>query len=158
MDRRSLVATLSRRFALPSALGLLLLTGCVYNDHASFGATEKWTTSDIHTVPKIVGTPFVAIFDSLVSPFTAFADQYEIDWWFIIPVGIDRDEVYHPDHRYLSYAGSRVIGRSPMGLGYQWACSIPSILIETVWLVITGPIDLITVLADDDGKLVEDTY
>jgi hypothetical protein len=156
MDRRdSLLGTCSRRLAALS-LGALLLTGCVYNDHASFGMTEKWCESDIHTIPKIVGTPFVAIGDSLISPFTAFADQYEIDWWFIIPVGIDRDEVYHPDHRYLSYAGSRVIGRSNMGLGYQWGASIPSILIETVWLLITGPIDLITVLVDDDGKLVEE--
>ncbi len=156
MDRRaSLLAAFSRRLAALS-IGALLLTGCVFNDHACFGATEKWTTSDIHTIPKIVGTPFVAIFDSIISPFTAFADQYEIDWWFIVPVGIDRDEVYDPDHRYLSYAGSRVIGRSDMGLGYQWGASIFSILFETVWLIITGPIDLITVLADDDGKLVED--
>ena len=28
--------------------------------------------------------------------------------------------------------------------------------LETVWLVVTGPIDLVTVLADDDGKLVDD--
>jgi len=153
MDRRdSLLAAFPRRLAV-LAIGALLFTGCVYDDHACFGATEKWCESDIPTIPKIIGTPFVAIGDSIISPFTAFADQFEIRWWFIIPVGIDRDEVYDPNHRYLSYAGSRVIGRSHMGLGYQWGASFFSIIFETVWLVITGPIDLITVLADDDGKI-----
>ena len=121
-----------------------LLTGCVYDGHVSYGATEKWVHSDINYVPKIIGTPIIAIVDGIISPFTAACDVYD-------------DHPYAPDHRYLSYAGSRVIGRSDMGLGYQWMASVPSIVLETVWLIVTGPIDLFTVLWDDTGRADDDT-
>jgi hypothetical protein len=39
-----------------------------------------------------------------------------------------------------------------MGLGYQIWCSVWTILIETPWLVVTAPVDLVTVLGwGDDG-------
>ena len=115
----------------------VLLSGtvaCRYNGHRNMGATEKWVASDVHIVPKAFGLIFVPLFDAIFSPFTASIDY------------IGNDEQYHPDHKYLSYAGSRTIGRSDMGLGYQVWCSIFTIPIETVWLVLTGPIDLVNVL------------
>jgi hypothetical protein len=139
-------ASLTRSLACLAVLGALLLsTGCVYDNHRSFGATEKWVHSDIHTVPKIIGTPFVAIADGIIGPATAACDQW------------GSDELYHPDHRYLSYAGSRVIARSDMGHGYQWLASVPSIILDTVWLIVTGPIDLFTVLCcgDETGEEVQ---
>jgi len=143
MDRRAPSSrTLSCRLAV-LAVGLLLLSGCVYNGHVSYGATEKWVHSDINYVPKILGTPVLAIVDGIISPFTAAFDVYD-------------DHPYAPDHRYLSYAGSRVIGRSDMSLGYQWLASVPSIVIETVWLIVTGPIDLFTVLWDETGRADDD--
>lgn len=140
-----------RRHAAAAALlaAALLAPGCVYNDHASFGATEKWVESDINYVPKIIGTPFIAIVDGIVSPATAWVDQFET-------FELRRGEVYHPDHRYLTYAGSRVIARSEMGDGYKWGTSIFSIILETVWLPVTGLVDLVTVLSDEDGQVIED--
>jgi len=99
--------------------------------------------SDINYVPKIIGTPIVAIVDGVISPFTAACDVYD-------------DHPYSPDHRYLSYAGCRVIGRSDMSLGYQWEASVPAIVLETVWLLVTGPIDLFTVLFDKTGRQDDD--
>jgi hypothetical protein len=134
----SLKAFRLRPLAGLAVLLLLVTTGCRYNDHRSFGATEKWVHSDINRVPKIIGTPFIAIVDGIISPVTAACDQWR------------SEEPYHPDHRYLSYAGSRVVARSDMGDGYIWLASVPSIILETVWLIITGPIDLVTVLVSDD--------
>ena len=143
MDRRaSPLRAFSSRLAVLAVLALAL-TGCVYNGHVSYGATEKWVHSDINYVPKIIGTPIIAIVDGIISPFTAACDVYD-------------DHPYAPDHRYLSYAGSRVIGRSDMKLGYQWMASVPSIILETVWLIVTGPIDLFTVLFDKTGRADDD--
>lgn len=147
MDRSALFSV--RRTVAAAVLAALAATGCVYDDHASFGATEKWVESDINYVPKIIGTPFVAIADGIVAPATAWVDQFET-------FEFRRDEVYHPDHRYLSYAGSRVIARSGMGDGYKWGTSIFSIIFDTVWLPVTGIVDLVTVLSDDDGQVIED--
>jgi len=134
-------ASMIRSLACLAVVGALLLsTGCIYDNHRSSGATEKWVHSDINYVPKIIGTPFVAIGDGIVGPFTAACDQWG-----------DRP-LYHPDHKYLSYAGSRVIGRSDMGEGYQWMASIPSLVLDTVWLIVTGPIDLFTVLFSDQDS------
>jgi hypothetical protein len=128
-----------RPLAALAVVALLVLTpACVYDDHRSFGATEKWIFSDINRVPKIIGVPFVSIGDSLISPFTAACDQW------------GSDPLYDPNHKYLSYAGSRVLARSHMGDGYKWGASIPAIIIETVWLIVTGPIDLVTVLVSDE--------
>ncbi|MBM3984325.1 MAG: hypothetical protein FJ296_01325 [Planctomycetes bacterium] len=140
MDRAPQTSARTRRFAALALVVALAATGCVYDDHASYGATEKWVHSDVNYVPKIIGTPFIAIFDGLVSPATAAVDYMD-------------DDVYHPDHLYFSYAGSRVIGRSDMGGGYAWGASIFSIILETAWLPITGLADLVIVLTDDDGRL-----
>ena len=124
-----------RRLIAPLALGMILLvTGCYYNGHRNMGATEKWVGSDINYVPKIIGTPFIAIVDALIGPFTMLWDQ------------LAYDPQYHPKHKYFSYAASRTVARSEMGLGYQWMASVPTILIDTVYLLITGPIDLVWVL------------
>ena len=63
---------------------------------------------------------------------------------------IARDDQYHPDHRYLSYSGSRVVGRSDMPLGYQGIASIFSIVLDTAYLPLTGLIDLIYVIWFED--------
>jgi hypothetical protein len=124
-----------RRLIAPLALGLILLvTGCYYNGHRNMGATEKWVMSDINYVPKIIGTPFIAIVDAIIGPATMLWDQ------------VVYDPQYHPKHKYFSYAGSRTLARSDMGLGYLMLASIPAIIIDTVWLILTGPIDLIWVL------------
>ncbi len=137
-------ASLFRSLACLAVLGALLLcTGCLYNDHRSFGATEKWVHSDINYVPKIIGTPFVAIGDGIVAPFTAASDQ-----WGSRPL-------YNPNHKYLSYAGSRVIARSDIGDGYKWLASVPSLIFDTLWLIVTGPIDLFTVLGSDQDTDVK---
>jgi hypothetical protein len=135
MRTQSTPASLFRSLACLAVLGALLLsTGCMYDNHRSFGATEKWVHSDVNVVPKLIGTPLIAIVDGIIGPATAACDQ-----WSSRPP-------YHPDHEYLSYAGSRVIGRSDMGEGYKWLASVPSIVLDTVWLIVTGPIDLVTVL------------
>lgn len=132
---------------MKKCLGLMLVgvlltstVGCSYNGHTNMGDTEKWVASGVNIVPKVILTIPIAIFDSIVSPFTAAGDQ------------IFRSHQYHEDHKYLSYAGSRSIGRSDMGLGYQIIVNIFSIPIETVWLLVTGPVDLITVLVSDDDE------
>jgi hypothetical protein len=140
-----LVSDRITRKACTLLLCVLLLgnVGCVYNSHLNFGATEKWVASDVHTFPKVGGTIFLSIFDSLFSPWFMIADEF-------------RSEDYHPDHNYLTYAGSRTIGRSNMPLGYQAIASIFAIPIETAYLVITGPLDLIRVLCcGDDGADVD---
>lgn len=125
------------------AVALVLITqlvGCAYDHHTNMGDTEKWIASDVHIVPKCIGLLVLPAFDAVVSPFTMSGDL------------IFRDKQYDPRHKYLSYAGSRTIGRSHMGLGYQIWCSLFTIPIETVWLIVTGPVDLITVLGwGDDG-------
>jgi hypothetical protein len=143
MDRASLIRKLTRPFAALS-LGLLLLTtSCVYDNHACMGMTEKWTHSDVNYVTKIIGTPIIAIVDSIIAPFTGLCDELD-------------PPSYVPDHEYLSYVGSRVIGRSTMGDGYKWISSVPSIVIETVWFPLTGLVDLFTVLFDDTGRQDDD--
>ncbi|MCB9898294.1 MAG: hypothetical protein H6825_09850 [Planctomycetes bacterium] len=112
-------------------------SGCSFNNHLTFGATEKWVASDIHTIPKVGGTIFLSIFDSILSPWFMIGDEF-------------RSERYHPDHKYLTYAGSRAIGRSGMPLGYQFIASIFSIPIETAYLPITGLVDLVRVIWVDD--------
>jgi len=124
------------------AVGVLVVgtVGCSYNRHTNMGTTEKWAMSDVHIVPKTLGLLILPPLDAVFSPFTMSGDL------------LFRDEQYDPAHKYLSYAGSRTIGRSPMGLGYQVLCSIFTIPIETVWLPVTGLIDLATVMiVGDDG-------
>ncbi len=127
------------------AVGALLLAmssgpGCTYNDHTTFGATEKWVASDVQMVPKWFGTLPVALFDSIFAPFFTAGD-------FLF-----RDVRYHPDYRYLTYSGSRVIGRADMAWGYKAASWIFSIPIETVWLLLTAPVDFITILVSEDSE------
>ena len=143
MDRASLIRKLTRPFAALSLGVLLVTTGCVYDNHACMGMTEKWTHSDVNYVTKIVGTPFIAIVDSVIAPFTGLCDQLD-------------PPPYSPDHEYLSYVGSRVVGRSTMGDGYKWMASVPSSVIETGWFIVTGPVDLFTVLFDDTGRQDDD--
>ncbi|RKY19652.1 MAG: hypothetical protein DRQ55_10190, partial [Planctomycetota bacterium] len=121
-------------------VGVLALgvTGCVHNDHLVYGATEKWEASDQHMVPKAFGFIFPVVFDAILSP------------WFMMGEQIARDEQYHPDHRYISYAGSRTIARSDMGQGYKFFASIFSLPIDTVYLLISGPVDLIWILGFED--------
>jgi hypothetical protein len=126
---------LPRRLLVALALGLLLSTqACVYDHHQNMGATERWVASDISVIPKVAGTFFIALFDAIIGPFTMTADQ------------LFRNPQYDPEHKYLSYAGSRTIARSNMGHGYQWLAGFPTIIIDTVWLIVTGPIDIFWVL------------
>lgn len=120
----------------------LSTAGCSYNRHLTFGATEKWVASDMHTIPKVGGTIVLSLFDAILSPWFMIGDEF-------------RSERYHPDHKYLSYAGSRAIGRSAMPLGYQAIASIFSIPIETAYLPITGLIDLIRVVWFEDVPVKE---
>ena len=129
-----------RRCAAPLALGLLATTGCYFDGHRNMGATEKWVASDINDVPKAVATPLVAIVDSAISPATMLWDQ------------VDYDPQYNPDHHYLSYAASRTIAHSHMSAGYQWLTLAPTLAFDTVWLVVTGPIDLGYVLVAGDEE------
>ena len=100
MDRAPLFRNLSRRLAILS-VGVLLFTttSCVYDNRMCMGMTEKWVHSDVNTVPKIIGTPFLAIFDSVIAPFTDIRD-------------LAKD-----DTKYLSYCGSREVGYGTMGDG-----------------------------------------
>ena len=126
------------------SLALLIgTTGCAYNQHRNFGATEKFVASDVNYVTKVTGTFFLSIGDSLISPATMLWDQV-----------FNRPQ-YDPAHKYFSYSGSRAIARSDMGLGYQWMTMFPAMLIETVWLVVTGPADLVTVLFFGDDMPME---
>ncbi|HEX5010011.1 MAG TPA: hypothetical protein VFY71_06390 [Planctomycetota bacterium] len=143
MDRRDLPSRAFTCRLAALAVVAALLSGCLYNGHYSYGATEKFVHSDMNVLPKAIGVPIVAIVDGIISPFTAACDVYD-------------DQPYSPDHRYLSYAGCRVIGRSDMALGYQWEASVPAIVLETVWLIVTGPIDLFTVLFDKTGRQDDD--
>jgi len=130
-----------RRCAAPLALGLTLAaTGCYYDGHRNMGATEKWVGSDVNMVPKVVGTPIVAIVDSAISPATMLWDQAAYD------------PEYSPEHHYLSYAASRTVARSHMGAGYQWLTLAPTLAFDTVWLIVTGPIDLGYVLVAGDEQ------
>jgi len=139
MRTQDSTASLFRSLACLTVLGALLLcTGCMYNGHRSYGATEKWVHSDINYVPKIIGTPVIAIVDGVIGPFTAACDEWS-----------DRP-LYNPNHKYLSYAGSRVIARSNISDGYKWLASVPSLILDTVWLLVTGPVDLFTVLFSDE--------
>ncbi|MGQ0553391.1 MAG: hypothetical protein ACT4PU_09245 [Planctomycetota bacterium] len=131
------------KLSLPTALICVLLlglTGCQYNQHRNLGATEKWVASDVNYVPKILGTVLLSIGDAFVGPVTMLVDHAE------------NDRQYHPDHLYFSYAASRTNGRSEMGLGYQWMVMFPTFIADTVFLPVTGLIDLVAVLGfGDDG-------
>ena len=134
VTQHPLAATL-RRLVTPLALGLILMvSGCYYNGHRNMGATEKWVGSEVNYVPKIIFTLPIAIVDAALGPFTMAWDQMAYD------------PQYRPRHRYFSYAGSRTIARSDMGMAYQWLAGLPTIIIDTAFLIITGPIDLIWVL------------
>ncbi len=135
-------APLSSRLGLAlSVLVLLASAGCTYNGHRTFGATEKIVASDVNYVTKIAGTAFVSLGDAILAPAEMIADQYE-----------HGTNQYHPDHKYLSYAGSRAITRSDMGLGYQWMASIWSLVAETIYLPVTGSLDLLYILMAGDTE------
>lgn len=120
--------------ALVMFLGLAS-SGCLYNGHRTMGATEKIEASDVNFVTKIGGVFFVSLGDSIIAPAEMIVDQT-----FIEPP-------YHPEHRYLSYAGTRTVARSDMGLGYQGMASVWSLVVETIYLPVTGTIDLVSILA-----------
>ncbi len=123
------------------AVGVLLLgtVGCFsYEGHTNMGNTEKWVASDVPWVARALWVPPVSIWDAVWSPFTA-----SIDYIF-------RDPQYHPDHEFLSYAGSRTIGRSDLADGWKIYVSLFPIVIETVWLPLTGFVDLVTVVGFGD--------
>jgi hypothetical protein len=136
------------RVLLAAGLGLALLVApaCKYNGHRTMGATEKLVASDVNHVAKIGGTFFVSLGDSILAPAEMLVDQ------------VVYDPQYVPEHKYFSYAGSRTIARSDMGLGYQWMSSIWSVIIETLYLPITGTVDLVGILAfgDDEPPPVQD--
>lgn len=135
-------------------VGLLSLTftGCYYNGHRTFGATEKLAASEVTVIPKTIGVLFSSPVDSLLAPWIMIFDQLRYD------------PQYDPNHKYISYAGSRVIARSDMEWGYSAIATIFAVPIETVYLLLTGPIDLIWVLGfeepndgdDDDDDDDED--
>ncbi len=129
--------TRSNRIGLLAlGLALTLSVGCQYQGHRNFGATERFADSDINRPTKLIGTVPLALGDAIASPFTAWSDM-------------DSDSgTYHEDHKYLSYAGSRSIARSDMSLEYQWIASLFAIPIETIYLIPTGIVDIVTILND----------
>ena len=130
-----------RRLVAPLTLGLILsVVGCYYDGHRNMGATEKWVNSDINYVPKIIGTIPISIVDAAIGPLTMLWDQ------------LAYDPQYSPRHKYFSYAASRTIARSHMGNGYIILASIPTIIFDTLYLIITGPIDVIWVLGFGDDE------
>lgn len=135
---------ISRGWAVFLLGGVLLMSvGCSYNDHRVMGATEKWVASDIHTIPKAGGFLLLALGDAIVAPVSMWMDVDGNDWSATSP--------HHEDYKYFSYAASREIVRSDMGGAYQWVASLLSIPIETAYLVVTGPVDIVTILNDGDG-------
>ncbi|MHC5211326.1 MAG: hypothetical protein ACYTG2_11460 [Planctomycetota bacterium] len=126
---------LTCRIVAPLVLGLLLLTpGCVYNRHVNMGATERWVASDLNTVSKITGTVFISIADAFIGPGTMIVDQFAFN------------PRYDERHKYLSFASSRTVARSDMGDGYKWMASVPALVFDIGWLIVTGPTDLVWVL------------
>jgi hypothetical protein len=136
----------------PVALGLLLLVsfGCKADDgHRNMGATVSVANSSLNYWTKPVGVLVVSVGDAVFSPLTMASDQMA-------------SKKYHKDHKWFSYAGSRTIARSDMGLEYQAIASIPTIIIETILLPITGTIDVIYAMNtggdDDDDDDDDDEY
>ena len=117
------------------ALGM---SSCTYDNHLVFGATEKMAKSEIAVVPKWLGVLIISPFDAILAP------------WFQIYDQAARDPQYHPKHKYFSYSGSRVVGRADMHWGYELTASIFSYPIDTIYLLLTGPADLIWVLNEDE--------
>lgn len=139
----------ARRSAATLALAAFVLFastfGCAYNNHTNMGMTEKWVHSEVDIVTKSLGLLIVPVVDALISPLTMAGDL------------IFRDVQYHPAHQYLSYAGTRTVGRADFPYVYHWWTTIVAFVFETVYLPITGLIDLVAVLAfGDDGTSPED--
>ena len=111
------------------------VAGCTFNGATNWGMTRKWVQSDVNIFPKIVGSIPIGIIDGVISPFTALADY----------IGSD-DEAYAAGEWYLSYAGSRTIADSTMPEGWRLGMSIISIPLDTVWLILSLPVDVITIL------------
>ena len=123
---------------------LLMSVGCSYNDHRVMGGTEKWVDSDVHSIPKIYCFPYIAAVDSVASPFSMLMDRIENDW--------DETSPYHEDYKYYSFASSREIARSSMGVGYKFVATLLSIQVDAAYFVfIAGPIDIVTILSDGDA-------
>jgi len=139
----SQITSLLRPGLILSILLLSATIGCKYDDHRNMGATEALANSNLNYWTKPVGVLVVSVGDAVFSPFTMASDQMS-------------SERYHQDHKYFSYAGSRAIARSNMGLEYQAIASFPTILIETLFLPITGTIDVITAINSDDGESEDD--
>jgi len=126
-------------------LGAVALTpvACNYDNHRSMGMTEKLATSDINQPTKIFGTLILGLVDAVLSPFEYAIDASEMKWH-------DKPR-YNPDFEYFSYAGSRVIARSDMDGEYKFIAGFWSVIAETLWLPLTGLIDGVTILAEDDA-------
>ena len=127
------------------ALVLVAATGCRYNDHRTMGATQKLGTSDVSPIPKMLGTMIVGIGESIIAPLEATWDY------------ATNDEQYADDHEYLSYAGSRTLKRSQDDMGgYMYMVYPFTVLIETVWLIVTLPVDAVYELAGSRDGPPED--
>ena len=112
----------------------LSIGGCVYNGQANWGMTRKWVQSDVDIFTRILGSIPLGIIDGVISPFTA-----AVDYIFI-------DDDYSPEEDFLSYAGSKTIAHSTMPEGWRLGMSIISIPLDTIWLILTLPVDAITTL------------
>ena len=118
------------------AFVLVVATSCRYNDHRTMGATQKLATSDVTPISKMVGTMVVGIGESFIAPI-------EATWDYTF-----NDRQYADDHEYLSYAGTRTLKRDQDQMGaYMYAAYPFTVLIETVWLIVTLPVDAVYELA-----------
>lgn len=116
------------------AVPVLLATGCSHNNHRTFGTTQRFVASDVPNLGKAVGTPILAIGDSVISPAMMLVDQ------------VEHEQQYDPDHRYTTYAGTRTVARSTDMGAFKYFALPFSALIETVLLPVTLLADTFWVL------------
>jgi hypothetical protein len=107
---------------------LLVSVGCVShpkeNGTLTMGITREWTTSELHIAPRVIGAIFIAPIEALFFvPFERFGDI------------ANSDAVYGSEGKYLSYSGSRAVGRSDMGWGFRVYAMVFTIPIDTVLAV-----------------------
>ncbi len=117
--------------------------GCNYDNHRTMGMTEKFAASSINQPTKVFGTIILGLVDAVLSPFEYGIDAAEMNWG-------DKPR-YDPDFEYFSYAGARVIARSDLDDEYKFIAGFWAIVAETIWLPLTGIIDGVTILVEDDG-------
>jgi len=117
-----------------ATVALLVATGCSHNNHRTFGTTQRFVASDVPNLGKAVGTPFLAIGDSVISPAMMLVDH------------VEQEQQYVPEHVYTTYAGTRTVRRSDDMGAYKYFAMPFSAAIETVLLPATLVADAFWVL------------